>query len=476
MNKIFLIAIMLCMHNIVIAQKKLHDEDWVKILSGKVESYQAYHIKSVKLRNNGDIVSEINYNPEVRKVTAINRKDTVTYTFDTKNRLVKVNFPNNSYVLEYKKNDTKPFLMRVEAAEDSLYRIQTISYPYPQQPESSWFELVKKSKKTGEIVFTSSEKNVVNPVASDWSYHEVKTNRNFYRRYDNRAYASLNYLSEKEYTYDSTYLRVDGIRYSKYEQFKNDTLWRHVSVGDSVYNDHFKAGKLFKKQLVVSKDNLTNEYNYSPTTGELSESILRTYFNDKYGNRTLWKTERRDWKTGKIATNYPNKRNFKLRNNALVERKKWNWFQKKKILECGTRSYGVHAYERSARPLYIYDIGSTSVMADRSWLEDRIDTDNLDNEFENDDVKQSFIHGEMHSGPMNESAFSGIYATGKIPRTAHHELFRIASRWFRTEASIRNLTVEVNTQNNKKMQCQPIQFLAKIELPVDIFSYFQVEK
>lgn len=48
-----------CVQNSVWAQKKLNTDDWVKILSGNIETYQAYNIKTIKLSNNGKIIKQI---------------------------------------------------------------------------------------------------------------------------------------------------------------------------------------------------------------------------------------------------------------------------------------------------------------------------------------------------------------------------------------------------------------------------------
>lgn len=63
MKKTFFLILLFCTQNFVLAQKKLNADDWVKILSGKIETYQAYNIKTIKLSNNGKIIKQINYNP-----------------------------------------------------------------------------------------------------------------------------------------------------------------------------------------------------------------------------------------------------------------------------------------------------------------------------------------------------------------------------------------------------------------------------
>jgi len=49
MKKTFLLILLFCTQNFVLAQKKLNADDWGKILSGKIETYQAYNVKTYKL-------------------------------------------------------------------------------------------------------------------------------------------------------------------------------------------------------------------------------------------------------------------------------------------------------------------------------------------------------------------------------------------------------------------------------------------
>lgn len=478
MKKISLLILIFCTQNLVLAQKKLGADDWVKILSGKIETYQAYNIKTIKLSNNGKIIKQIDYNPATNKLTANGEKDTVTYGFDRENRLVNANFSQSCYAFNYLGNDKKANSFELKMNEDTLQNTRTISYPYPEKPKIEWFEIVKKSKKTGKTIFFSSEKYIINPKDSLWNYHETKKNRNFSRKYDNGASSQLKYISEKEYSYDSTYIRQNGIRFAKYEIMKNDSLWRHISVRDSVYNYHFKSGKLYQKQLIISKENQNYEYYYHPETGKLMVTIVKTYFPEKYGNRILWKKEYHNLLTSKTEIIYPNKKYFKLRSNVLIERKKLNlrlnlFRKRRKPLECGTVSCGgCYAYNiKKIRPYYLYNIGSTSVLADNYFLVQNFDSYALEDSFTDDDVYQSFIQAELSFADFKKSTFSGICKTGKIPRDIQSELIIIAKSWYKRKDRYKDFKVEIITQDNKKFDCKPIHFLDQIHLPIDLFSY-----
>ncbi|KAA5535876.1 hypothetical protein [Paenimyroides baculatum] len=244
MKKISLLILFFCTQNFVWAQKKLNADDWVKILSGKIETYQAYNIKTIKLHNNGKIIKQIDYNSATYKLTANGEKDTVTYVFDRENRLVNANFPETCYTFNYLGNNKKVNYFQLKRNEDTLQQTRTISYPYPEKPKIEWFEMVSKSKKNGKIISSSSEKYIINPKDSLWSYHESKENQNFSRKYDNGGTSQLKYTSEKNYYSDSIYVRPNGIRFAKNEIAEDDKLYRHIYVGDSLYTYHFKSGIL----------------------------------------------------------------------------------------------------------------------------------------------------------------------------------------------------------------------------------------
>jgi len=478
MKKISLLILIFCTQNLVLAQKKFGADDWAKILSGKIETYQAYNIKTIKLSNNGKIIKQIDYNPITNKLTANGEKDTVTYVFDRENRLVNANFSQSWYAFNYLENDKKANSFELKMNEDTLQNTRTISYPYPEKPKIEWFDVVKKSKKTGKTIYSSSKKYIINPKDSLCNHHETKKNKNFSRKYDNGATSQLNYISEKNYSSDSIYVRPNGIRFAKYEQFNDDNLLRNISVGDSLYNYHFKAGILSQKKISF-ENRLMSEYNYNPETGKLQETITHTYFPEKeYGGIILWKTEHQNFQTQKTEIIYPVKKKYKLKNNVLVERKKLNlrlnlFRKRQKPLECGTvRGCGGYAYDiKKIRPFYPYNIASTSVLMDNYFLFNNLDDLELSDNFADDDIQQSFIHSEMPLGDLQKSKFSGVYKTGEIPKTAQKELIRIAKRWYSRKDRYKDFKVEITTYDNKKFTCNPIPYLDQIHLPVDVFFY-----
>lgn len=359
--------------------------------------------------------------------------------------------------------------------QDTLQQTRTISYPYPRKPKIEWFEFVSKFKKNGKIISSSSEKYIINPKDSLWNYQETKKNRNFSRKYDNGATSQFNYTSEKNYSYDSIYVRPNGIRYAKFEQFNDDKLLQNISVGDSLYNYDFKAGILNQKKISF-ENRLMGEYNYNPETGKLQETTTHTYFREKeYGGLILWKTEHQNFQTQKTEIIYPIKKKYRLRNNVLMERKKLNLnlFRKRRIFECGTvKGHSPAAYPvRKDLRYYIYHIASTSVLGDHYYLSQKFDNSEFEDKFKDDDIQQTSIHGEMYLEDLQKSTFSGVYKTGEIPKIVKEELIRIVKSWYRKKDRYKDFKVEIITQNNKKSECKPIEYLDKIHLPIAVFSY-----
>lgn len=475
MKKTAFLILIFCVQNSVLAQKKLNESDWIKILSGKIETYQAYNIKTVKLSNNGKIIKQIDYNPATNKLTAYGEKDTVTYVFDRENRLANAYFSQSWYTFAYPENGKKANYFQLNINEDSLQQSRIISYPYPENPKIEWFEFVSKSRKNGEIISSSSEKYIINPKDSLLSYFETMTNKNFYRQYDNGATSQLKYNSEKNYSYDSIYVRPNGIRFAKNEIAEDDKLYRHISVGDSLYTSIFKAG-ILNEQRIMFQSILRQESKYNPQSGELLQSETYTYFpENKYGGLIHWKTEHQDFETQKTETIYPNKKKYKLRDNVLIERKKLNLrlnlFRKRKVFECGTiRGCGSHAYEiRKIRPYYLYNIASTSVLADHYYLVQNFDSYVFEDSFVYDDY-QSLIQAELFED-IKKSTFSDICKTGRIPQDVQNELIKITKKWYRRKDKYKDYKVEITTYDNKKFECKPIDYLDQIHLPIDVFSY-----
>jgi len=94
-------------------------------------------------------------------------------------------------------------------------------------------------------------------------------------------------------------VQPNGIRFAKHEQMKGDSLWRHISVGDSLYTSIFKAG-ILNEQRIMFQSILRQESKYNPQTGELLQMETYTYFpENKYGGLIHWKTEHQDFTTDK---------------------------------------------------------------------------------------------------------------------------------------------------------------------------------
>jgi len=433
MKKTFLLILIFCVQNIILAQKKLNTDDWVKILSGKIETYQAYNIKTIKLSNNGKIIKQIDYNSVTNKLTSNGEKDTVTYVFDKENRLVNADFSETWYTFNYLGTNKKANYFQLKRNEDTLQQTRTISYPYPERPKIEWFEFVSKSKKNGKTISSSSEKYIINPKDSLWNYRETKKNQNFSRKYDNGATSQLKYISEKNYSYDSIYVRPNGIRFAKSEIAEDDKLYRHIYVGDSLYTYHFKSGILNRKRVSLG-NYLMNESNYNPETGTLLETFTHTYYPEKENGRLIhWKTQHQNFQTQKTEIIYPNKKKYKLKDNVLIERKKLNlrlnlFRKRQKPLECGTvRGCGGYAYDiRKIRPFYLYNIASTSVLADHYYLVQNFDS----YVFEEEDFPQSFIQGELYFEDFKKSTFYDICKTGRISHNFKNELIKITKKWY----------------------------------------------
>jgi len=478
MKKISLLILIFCIQNFVWAQKKLNADDWIKILSGKIETYQAYNIKTIKLHNNGKIIKQIDYNSATNKLTANGEKDTVAYVFDKENRLINADFSETWYTFNYLGTNKKANYFQLKRNEDTLQQTRTISYPYPEKPKIEWFEMVSKSKKNWKIISSSSEKYIINPKDSLLNYQETNTHKNFHRQYKNGATSQLKYISEKNYSYDSIYVRPSGIRFAKSEIAEDDKLYRHIYVGDSLYTFHFKSGILNRKRISFG-NYLMNESNYNPQTGALLETFTHTYYpENKYGGIILWKTEHQNFQTQKTEITYPNKKKYKLKDTILVERKKLNlrlnlFRKRQKPLECGTVSgCGVHAYEiRRILPYYLYNIGSTSILADNYFLVQNFDSDALEYSFPNDDVPQNCIQAELFFEDFKKSTFSDVCKTGKVPRDFQNELIKITKKWYSRKDTYKDFKVEIITQDNKKFECKPIEYLDQIHLPIDVFSY-----
>lgn len=477
MKKISLLILLFYTQNFVWAQKKLNADDWVKILSGKIETYQAYNLKTIKLSNNGKIIKQIDYNSITNKLTANGEKDIVAYVFDKENRLVNADFSETWYTFNYLGTNKKANYFQLKRNEDTLQQTRTISYPYPEKPKIEWFEMVSKSKKNGKIISSSSEKYIINQKDSLLNYYENKENRNFTRNYNNSATSQLKYTSEKNYSYDSIYVRPNGIRFAKGEIAEDDKLYRHIYVGDSLYTYHFKSGILNRKRVSFG-NYLMNESNYNPETGTLLETFNHTYYPEKeYGGLILWKTEHQNFQTKKTEITYPNKKKYKLKDNVLVERKKLNlrlnlFRKRQKPLECGTRNYShsVHS-NRKILPYYLYNIASTSVLADHYFLARNFDSYILEYSFPDSDVPQNCIQAELFFEDFKKSTFSDVCKTGKVPRDFQNELIKITKKWYSRKHTYKDFKVEIITQDNKKFECKPIEYLDQVHLPIDVFSY-----
>lgn len=177
-------------------QNQLNEEDWIAILSGNIESYQKYDIKSIALINHSNIeLTSIIHDADENTLTIKNRENQYQYKYDEFNRIVNVVSENESHFLSYFDSVNTINSYKIRLAKDSSVFSQTIRFPYKDYPKIKWVETLET--KLNDTIHFDSTKRVLNFKDSLNGYYENGSNNGYSRYYfsgDKEHFQKLKYI------------------------------------------------------------------------------------------------------------------------------------------------------------------------------------------------------------------------------------------------------------------------------------------
>ena len=269
-----------------------------------------------------------------------------------------------------------------------------------------------------------------------------------------------------------------------FEESKNKTRVLVLSTHSSVmklllevlnfyqkeFDYYLENGKLHYKKI-SNRSDVLNECYYDKETKKPLETIDYTYFPVENSYKVLlWKISKFNHRTYKSTVELPLKKKYKLQNNQLVEREKFNFWRKRITThEIRMGSCGAYSIKRNIQ-YYLYDVSSTSIIIDVKRLSMYVDTDEINEYLIVDDIFQTYIHSELPAQDFSKSTFTGIYRGGNIPKEIKRELTRTIKS-MKYKERYKDWSVEVATYDGKTYSCDPNLFFDKLKFNVDIFIY-----
>jgi|GEM_PF-2056754 len=451
----------------IYSQTQLNDEDWINILSGKIESYKDYNINSIRfLTSNSFVRNEIIHDAENQTLTVKNRNYEYQYKYDEYNRIIQLNNKEQSHNFTYFDSIKKIKSYNLKLDRDSVIISQTISYPYEQYPEIKWIEILKYSKGSNDPPYISySEKRVLDFKDSLNGYYEKILEGDIYRYYfsgDTEEYDS----KQNKYIYKSLRTNPNGRETGKIKIVKGDSIYEKIIKMDTIYESDFIKDKLYNLKIRYGKDLvMREEYGYEPKTGKLIESRKYIYF--PYNNTQylmLWEIQTVNHIDKRTTNEFPNRKDYKFRRNQIFEKK--GALKRRLKKEKENQGYGICGTE-SFKAYYYSFFASSSILVDSGRLNDRLD--DLDYDYYFDDI-QGYIHLEFYG--EDDLKFEYLFPE---ERSYYKIETAFPSRMYDSRVRIRSAyptsTIEVITNNGKKWTTNALNYYDKVNKNFDLFLF-----
>ncbi len=447
----------------------MNEEDWINILSGKIESYKDYNINSIRfLTSNGSVRNEIIHDAENQILNIKSGGYEYQYKYDEYNRIIQLNNKEQSHNFTYFDSIKKIKSYNLKLDGDSVILSQTVSYPYEQYPEIKWIEILNYSKGSNDPPYISySEKRVLDFKDSLNGYYEKISEGDIYRYYfsgDTEEYDS----KQNKYIYKSLRTNPNGRETGKIKIVKGDSIYEKIIKMDTIYESDFIKDKLYNLKIRYGKDLvMREEYGYEPETGKLIESKKYTYFPfNNTQHLMLWEIKKINHIDNKISNEFPNKKNYKLRKNQIFEKK--GALKRRLKKEKENQGYSICRTE-SFKPYYYPFFASSSILVDVWRLNNRLD--DLEYNYYFDDI-QGYIHLEFYGD--DDLKFEYLFPE---ERSYYKEKIETAftGKMYNSKGRIRatspNSTIEIITNDGKKCTTEALNYYDKVNKSFDLFLF-----
>lgn len=452
---------------VAFSQNKPTEEDFISILSGNIATYKKLNIKTVTLLQNEATLNEIIYKPNKNILLINNNLGEITYLLNNKSKPKHVIFPKRKHIISYDALNNEIELHQIEFDYDSLVKTQSIRFPTINNSKMELFELEKKRKITNEVILYQSAKRVINQRDSLWSYDEITINKDIERIYFNKTKSKFKFKTDLEYVYDSIYVYPNGALYSLHDSREGDYFIRTIVKNDSLFEYFSKNDK--KYRLMISKgNNLVKDYTYQEGTDLELETTDYSYFPlNGFDNVILWKVTKYNHLSNTETIAFPNKKNYKLKNNQIFEKRK---LQKIPHYENCNMTSVHNIKQRQKSILYRYDIASTSILVDLKKVYRNLNYE-TDMYLQDHNIHQTYIHSEVPIDNFSKAIFTGIYKTGTIPNEIKKDVLELVKYIDEKRNNINDYKVEITTYNNEKWTINPALLFKKINYTIDWFIF-----
>lgn len=446
-------------------QNQLNEEDWIAILSGNIESYQKYDIKSIALINHSNIeLTSIIHDADENTLTIKNRENQYQYKYDEFNRIINVVSENQSHLLSYFDSVNTINSYKIRLAKDSSVFSQTIRLPYKDYPKIKWVETLET--KLNDTIHFDTIKRVLNFKDSLNGYYENGSN-NGYSRYYFSGDKEHFHKNSNTYIYESFRTNPDGKVIGEKRTVKGDSILKTTYKADTIYDAYLKNDKLYKLVIYGNNSNshLYSVHIYDSDNQKLLESKKYTYFPfNNTGNLGLWEIKTIDHLNNKVSKEYPYKKAYRLKNHQLFEkrRRKKEKEESKFYSICKTEEY---------KPNYENLITSTSILIDLDRLNGSLYDMDPEDYYYSD---QCYIHSTFQLEHDAEPKFKILVSIDNqfITNEIESELSSLIKKEkTRLRYRMHNSLIEVTTNDGKKWIVEPMEYLDKLNLNLDLFMF-----
>jgi hypothetical protein len=148
----------------------------------------------------------------------------------------------------------------------------------------------------------------------------------------------------------------------------------------------------------------------------------------------------------------------------LIARRKLRKLVEYPVIGCGmTSNRGKRIFYN-----YIYNVTSTSIIADTKRIMDNIDTYEIDTDLHENDVTQTYISWQFsHDSPNKKGIYSGIYKLKKFSSDTTYEMYQLQKAQTRRKDKVKDWKVEITTDDGKIYTTDVLPLFDKLVYNVD---------
>lgn len=420
-------------------------QDWKGILYGNFKTLKKENIKSLMFRKNGEVIRKMEIGQNT--ITVYNNdKLSEEFHFNNDGTLLKYNHVPQISVEFLENNKIKNY----------SYDDEVLKYEFDENSKELLFE--RRIPAKGNRILVEARYFVKNQLNNNLSYQDFFSKNERLRYYEDHE-TRVTFRSLTDYTgaeiNDRQTAKDSIISGKKEEQYhfnkKNELINKRI-IKDSIYETGFENNKI-EYYIVKYKGNAYLQEYYR--NGILRVKVKNKYYPTENGTLILWKVSHYDAASKKTYVEYPNKKEYKLRNNILVERYR---IENGVIYSCGGMRNDYHKIQKS----FLIETFSHSILFDEKLqksFNDNFDASSVS--ALNEIFNATLIFSE---NPLLLNTSGEQDADNELVRTTK-EFYTRKEKW---NTYFNNSQVEVITNSNKKYISKLTGQFQNFSFPINI--------